>query len=70
VGDGHVVLIGDTNFALCKNLEYGGGEPFREEGVNADYWRWLISEVTDRTAWSPPPRTEAAGGQQREEAAP
>jgi hypothetical protein len=70
VGKGHVVLMGDTNFALYKNLEYGGGEPFRQQDKNADYWRWLISEVTERKQWSPPPPTETAGGQQSQEAAP
>jgi hypothetical protein len=70
VGEGRVVLIGDTNFALYKNLEYGSGEPYREQDNNADYWRWLISEVTGRKGWSPPPAAETAGGQSAQEAAP
>jgi hypothetical protein len=53
-GSGWAVLIGDTNFALNKNLEYAGGETFRGRRENADYWRWLITRVTDRPEWVPP----------------
>lgn len=55
VGRGRVVAIGDTGFALNKNLEYVGGEPFDGRYDNAHFWRWLISRVTNRAAWSPPP---------------
>ena len=53
-GRGRVVVIGDTGFALNKNLEYVGGEPFDGRYDNANFWRWLISRVTDRPEWSPP----------------
>ena len=43
VGRGRVVVIGDTGFALNKNLEYVGGEPFDGRYDNANFWRWLIS---------------------------
>ena len=35
IGKGRVVVIGDTQFALNKNLEYAGGEPFRGRYENA-----------------------------------
>jgi hypothetical protein len=53
-GSGRIVLIGDTNFALFKNLEYGQGEAGPAQGGNADYWRWLISQTTNRRKWTPP----------------
>lgn len=66
VGRGRVVVIGDTGFALNKNLEYVGGEPFDGRYDNAHFWRWLISRVTDRAEWSPPPPPPpaAAAGQE------
>ncbi|MCY2994502.1 MAG: hypothetical protein NTY19_42550 [Planctomycetota bacterium] len=54
LGQGRIVVIGDTNFALNKNLEYVGGEPFEGRHENADFWRWLLSRVTDRPEWVPP----------------
>jgi len=53
-GRGCVVLIADTGFALNKNLEYVGGEPFGGGYENAHFWRWLISRVTGRAEWTPP----------------
>jgi hypothetical protein len=55
VGQGRVVLIGDTGFAMNKNLEYIGGEPFEGGYENAHFWRWLITRITDRPEWIPPP---------------
>jgi hypothetical protein len=54
IGAGRVILIGDTNFGLNKNLEYATGEPFRGRYENAHYWRWLFSRVLDREEWLPP----------------
>ena len=54
IGRGRVVVIGDTGFAMNKNLEYVGGEPFGGRYDNAHFWRWLIGRVTDRPAWFPP----------------
>jgi hypothetical protein len=70
VGRGRVVVIGDTGFALNKNLEYIGGEPFEEGGYeNAHFWRWLISRITERPEWipPPPPPKPAAGAGQEEQ---
>ena len=71
VGEGSVVLVGDTCFAMNKNLEYGGGEPFYGRYDNAHFWRWLISWLTDEEDWLPPakarsgdePTTETGGGE-------
>ena len=53
-GQGRAVVIGDTNFAMNKNLEYVGGEPFNGRYENAHFWRWLISRITERPEWIPP----------------
>ncbi len=51
---GRIVVIGDPGFALNKNLEYVGGEPFEGRYENAHFWRWLISRVTGQPEWIPP----------------
>jgi hypothetical protein len=63
VGRGSVVVIGDTGFAMNKNLEYIGGEPFDGGYENAHFWRWLISRLTDRQEWVPPPPPPAQADQ-------
>jgi hypothetical protein len=70
VGKGRVLLIGDANFALNKNLEYIGGEPFRGRYENAHYWRWILSRVTDRPEWVPPEPPPIVEPEEGEEAAP
>ncbi|MEI7837945.1 MAG: DUF4350 domain-containing protein, partial [Planctomycetota bacterium] len=57
VGKGKVVVIGDTCFAMNKNLEQEGGQPFEGMRENADFWRWFLGYLTDRPGWlpSPPP---------------
>lgn len=67
VGAGKVVVIGDTGFAMNKNLEYTGGEPFDGGYENAHFWRWLIARITGRPDWVPPEppsnnAMEAGGG--------
>jgi hypothetical protein len=62
VGRGKVVLIGDTAFAMNKNLEYVGGEPFNGRYDNAHFWRWLITYLTDQEDWLPPAK-ERSGSQ-------
>jgi hypothetical protein len=54
VGGGKVVVIGDTSFAMNKNLEYTGGEPFEGWYENAHFWRWLIARITTQSDWVPP----------------
>jgi len=59
VGEGKVVLIGDTAFAMNKNLEYVGGQPFNGRYDNAHFWRWLITFLTEQEDWLPPPKERA-----------
>ncbi|MBN1972274.1 MAG: hypothetical protein JW787_01445 [Sedimentisphaerales bacterium] len=54
-GKGKVAVIGDTCFAMNKNLEYEGGEPFEGMRENADFWRWFITVLRDQEGtWIPP----------------
>ncbi|MBI4580304.1 MAG: hypothetical protein HY718_11415 [Planctomycetes bacterium] len=50
---GKAVIVGDTCFAMNKNLEHEGGEPFEGLRENADFWRWFIAHLTDRPRWLP-----------------
>jgi hypothetical protein len=54
LGAGKVVVIGDTCFAMDKNLEHEGGEPFEGLRENADFWRWFITRLRDQEMWVPP----------------
>lgn len=53
-GQGKVVVIGDSGFALNKNLEYIGGEPFQGGYENSHFWRWLLTDLIDEQLWLPP----------------
>ena len=69
VGRGQVVLIGDTGFAMNKNLEYVGGEPFSGGYENAHFWRWLIGRLTGQAEWTPPrPVASPAAGEESDAA--
>jgi len=69
VGRGKVAVIGDTCFAMNKNLEHENGAPFEGMRENADFWRWFIPNLTGRPKWTPskpeppkpPTETEAPG---------
>jgi hypothetical protein len=39
---GRVVVVGDTGFAMNKNLEREGGQPFDGMYENAHFWRWFL----------------------------
>jgi len=54
VGRGKVLVIGDTGFAMNKNLEYVTGDPFEGRYDNAQFWRWLITYINDQPQWRPP----------------
>lgn len=54
LGAGKVVVIGDTCFAMNKNLEWEGGETFEGMRENADFWRWFITQLRDQEMWIPP----------------
>ncbi|MCY2924961.1 MAG: hypothetical protein NT031_05895 [Planctomycetota bacterium] len=66
MGKGKVVVIGDTCFAMNKNLEMEGGQPFEGMRENADFWRWFLGYLTDRPGWlpSPPPPPAAPAAQE------
>lgn len=53
VGSGKVVVVGDTGFAMSKNLEYEDGSPFEGLRENADFWRWFITRMRDQPMWVP-----------------
>lgn len=53
-GAGKVVVVGDTGFAMNKNLEWEGGEPFEGLRENADFWRWFLARLRDQPQWIPP----------------
>ncbi len=57
-GQGKVVVIGDSGFALNKNLEHFGGEPVQGGYENAHFWRWLLTDLVDGQLWLPPLESE------------
>ncbi len=73
-GTGKVLLIGDTCFAMNKNLEWENGAPFEGLRENADFWRWLLTVLRDQPMWVPPALSDGAAGtapgQANEEAQP
>ena len=77
-GKGKVVLVGDTCFAMNKNLEHVDGSPFEGMRENADFWRWFLGHAAGRPAWMPPgpeappaaPPAKAAPAPARKPAAP
>jgi hypothetical protein len=58
VGDGIVVVIGDTEFALNKNLAYLPQDLFNGPYNNAHFWRWLLTDLRGPQAWIPPAAEE------------
>jgi hypothetical protein len=56
VGLGLVAVIGDTCFAMNKNLEHESGVPFEGKRENADFWRWFLALLGEREEdmWFPP----------------
>jgi hypothetical protein len=66
VGEGKVIVVGDTGFAMNKNLEREGGQPFEGMRENADFWRWFLTVLRNQPAWIPPqqkPPSAPAGGE-------
>ena len=49
-GTGTVVLIGDSCFAMNKNMELLGNEP----ASNTEFWQWLLVRLTGRQPVAPP----------------
>lgn len=53
VGSGKLIVIGDTCFAMNKNLEAREEEPPQEFVENGYFWRWLLAELRGEE-WTPP----------------
>jgi hypothetical protein len=70
-GKGKFVVIGDSSFAMNKNLERKDGRPIEGMRENADFWRWFLTTLKNEKVWNPLTPTTApedqAGG--RKEAA-
>ena len=65
--EGSVTVIGDTHFALNKNLE--GGAVRLQQNIN--FWRWLLTRLRGEGDWIPPkPPAAEPGNADREEATP
>ena len=43
LGRGLVAVVGDSCFAMNKNLEKDSGEPFEGLRENADFWKWFLA---------------------------
>jgi hypothetical protein len=54
LGRGKVIVIGDTGFALNKNLENAAGAPTADRRENAHFWRWFLAYASGQPALSPP----------------
>jgi hypothetical protein len=54
IGRGKVVVVGDSAFALNKNLEVESGQAFEGLRENPHFWRWLLSILRRDEAWTPP----------------
>ncbi|MBN2182612.1 MAG: hypothetical protein JW715_11930 [Sedimentisphaerales bacterium] len=67
LGAGKVVVIGDTCFAMNKNLEWEGGESFEGMRENADFWRWFITQLRDQQMWIPPALQKSGSETQSDE---
>jgi hypothetical protein len=54
---GLIVLVGDTGFAMNKNLEREDGLPIEGMRENAFFWRWLLDLLEyEVESWIPPPQ--------------
>ncbi|MFH1730514.1 MAG: DUF4350 domain-containing protein, partial [Planctomycetota bacterium] len=60
-GKGKVVLVGDTGFAMNKNLEVESGWAFEGMRENPHFWRWFLADLRGQEQWLPPePKPKAA----------
>ena len=59
IGDGNVVVIGDTGFLMNKNLEREDGQPIEGQRENADFCRWLFPTLRGEEMWIPPSLCES-----------
>ena len=54
IGLGLVAVIGDTCFAMNKNLENEEGAAFEGMYENAIFWRWFLALLGEGEQWHPP----------------
>ncbi|MCX7428396.1 MAG: hypothetical protein NTW96_22550 [Planctomycetia bacterium] len=54
VGNGSVVVVGDSGFALNHNLGYYDGQMVEGVYDNADFCRWLLTRLFEGIDWVPP----------------
>ena len=58
-----MAVIGDTCFAMIKNLENEDGTPIEGLRENAVFWRCFLALLGDGQPWYPPkPQVERARG--------
>lgn len=55
-GHGTVAVIGDSKFALNRNLERPDGQPVAEGLQNGDFWHWFLAVLDRQAPWVPPLR--------------
>ncbi|MBN2492784.1 MAG: hypothetical protein JXQ29_18190 [Planctomycetes bacterium] len=53
-GHGKVAVVGDTGFAMNKNLEIESGQPFDGLRENPHFWRWFLTVLRGEEEWIPP----------------
>jgi len=56
-GKGAFVVVGDSAFALNKNLEIRSGQAFEGLRENPFFWRWLLTVLRQQPMWKPPKPT-------------
>ncbi|MFQ5506510.1 MAG: DUF4350 domain-containing protein, partial [Planctomycetota bacterium] len=52
-GKGSFVVVGDSGFALNKNLERESGQAFEGMRENPDFWRWFLPVLNRGESWIP-----------------
>jgi len=70
IGKGSVVVVGDSSFAMNKNLEVESGCPFEGMRENPNFWRWLLNYLRGGGIWIPPPSDARAAPDAAEEMEP
>lgn len=54
IGRGKFLVIGDTAFALNKNLETTEGAHLAWPAKNVNFWRWFLTHLSGQSPWIPP----------------
>ncbi len=59
-GKGKFVVIGDTYFAMNRNLERMDGQPIEGRRENAEFWRWFLGELDGYDPYTPTNKPDIA----------